>query len=68
MCLCLCMLSCVQLFVTSWTTACQAPLSKGFSRQEYWSELPFIFAVIFRTQELKLCLLWVLHWQADFYH
>ena len=24
-----------------WTVACQAPLSMGFSRQEYWSELPF---------------------------
>ena len=27
----------VQLFVTLWTVACQAPLSMGFSRQEYWS-------------------------------
>ena len=27
--------------VTSWTVACQAPLSMGFSRPEYWSELPF---------------------------
>ena len=34
-------LSCIQLFVTPWTVACQAPLSMGFSRQEYWSELPF---------------------------
>ena len=34
-------LSCVQLFVTSWTVACQAPLSMGFSRQEHWSGLPF---------------------------
>ena len=34
-------LSCVQLFVTSWTVAYQASLSMGFSRQEYWSELPF---------------------------
>ena len=32
--------SCVQLFATLWTVACQAPLSMGFSRQEYWSELP----------------------------
>ena len=31
----------VQLFVTSWTVACQAPLSMGFLRQESWSELPF---------------------------
>ena len=34
-------LSRVQLFVTPWTVAYQAPLSMGFSRQEYWSELPF---------------------------
>ena len=34
------MLSSVQLFVTPWTVACQAPLSMGFSRQDYWSELP----------------------------
>ena len=33
-------LSCVQLFVTPWTIACQVPLSMEFSRQEYWSELP----------------------------
>ena len=26
---------------TPWTIACQVPLSKGFSRQEYWSGLPF---------------------------
>ena len=30
----------VQLFVTPWTVAHQAPLSMGFSRQEYWSGLP----------------------------
>ena len=29
------------LFVTLWTVAHQAPLSMGFSRQEYWSGLPF---------------------------
>ena len=31
----------VQLFATPWTVAHQAPLSMGFSRQEYWSRLPF---------------------------
>ena len=31
----------VQLFETLWTVVCQAPLSMGFSRQEYWSGLPF---------------------------
>ena len=35
------LLSCVWLFVTPWTVACQAPLSMGFSRQEYSSGLPF---------------------------
>ena len=33
-------LSRVWLFATPWTVACQAPLSMGFSRQEYWSGLP----------------------------
>ena len=37
----LCSLSCVQLFVTPWTVAYEAPPSIGFSRQEYWSGLPF---------------------------
>ena len=30
----------VQLFVTLWTVACQAPLSMGFLREEYWSGFP----------------------------
>ena len=30
----------VRLFVIPWTITCQAPLSMGFSRQEYWSGLP----------------------------
>ena len=33
--------SCVQLFATLWIVACQAPLSMGFSEQEYWSVLSF---------------------------
>ena len=35
------LLSRVRLFVTPWTVAYQAPPSMGFSRQEYWSGLPF---------------------------
>ena len=31
----------LRLFETPWTVALQAPLSMGFSRQEYWSGLPF---------------------------
>ena len=34
-------LSCVQLFMTLWSVAHQAPLSTGFFRQEYWNGLPF---------------------------
>ena len=40
----LCTLNCfsrVQLCVTLWTVALQAPLSMGFSKQEYWRGLPF---------------------------
>ena len=41
---CMCMLSsfsCVRLFATQWTVPHQVPLSMEFSRQEYWSRLPF---------------------------
>ena len=45
---CMCVYACVLshfsrvgLFETLWTVAHQAPLSMGFSRQEYWSGLPF---------------------------
>ena len=39
-CCCLVIKSCPTL-VTPWTVACQAPLSMGFPRQEYWNGLPF---------------------------
>ena len=45
-----CVLSCVQLFVTPWTVALQAPLSMRFSRQEYWSGLHSLLQGIFLTQ------------------
>ena len=44
-CVCVCVLShfsLVRLFATAWTVALQAPLSMGFSRQEYWNGLPFL--------------------------
>ena len=34
-------LSRVRVFVTTWIVACQSPLFMEFSRQEYWSGLPF---------------------------
>ena len=35
------LLSCIQLFATPWTVGILHPPSMGFSRQEYWSGLPF---------------------------
>ena len=35
------LLRCVQLFVAPWTVACQASLSMGFPREDYWSGVPF---------------------------
>ena len=52
----------VQLFVTLWTVAYQAPRSMEFSRQEYWSGLPFPAPIQGPNPHL-LCLL---HRQADF--
>ena len=45
MCICnhyfVCVLRHIRLFATLWTVAHQVPLSIGFTRQEYWSGLPF---------------------------
>ena len=38
--ICVCWLSCIRFFATSWTVAHQAPLPMEFPRQEYWSGLP----------------------------
>ena len=45
-------LSRIQLFLIPWTVAYQAPLFMRFSRQEYWSRLPFPSPGIFPTQRL----------------
>ena len=61
-------LSCVWLFVTPWTVACQVPLSMAFARQEYWSGLLLPHPGDLPTQESNPCLLlgrWILyHWAA----
>ena len=65
--MCVCMLSVfnhVQLFVILWTTVCQAPLSMGSSRQEYWSGLPYPLQQVFLTEGSKPHYLYLLHWQA----
>ena len=67
----ICMLSCfscVQFFATLWTVAHQAPLSRGFSTQEYWNGLPYPLAgalLNLRTEPAILIhFLRLLHWQA----
>ena len=57
--------SCVQLFATPWTVAHQAPLSMGFSRQEYWSRLPCSPPGDLPNPGIKLHLLHLLPSQAD---
>ena len=57
------LLSCVQLFATPWTVAHQAPLSVGFSRQEWGCH--FLLQGIFLTQGLNLGLL---HCRQILYH
>ena len=56
-------LSCVRLCVTPWTAAHQAPLSMGFSRQEYWSGLPCPPPGDLPNPRLNPCFLCLLHWQ-----
>ena len=52
-----CVLSRVWLFVTLQTVACQAPLSMGFSRQEYWSALTeaILWGAISQYQSRLIC-------------
>ena len=52
----------VQLCVIPWTVAHQAPLSVGFSRQEYWNGLHVLLQGIFLTQGLNPSLLF---WQVS---
>ena len=56
--------NCVRLFATPWTVACQAPLSMGFSRQEYWSGCHALLQGIFLTQGSDPHLLYLLRWQV----
>ena len=48
-----CVLSYLQLFVTPWTIACQTLLSMEFSKQEYWSGLPFLTPEDLPNPEIK---------------
>ena len=55
----------VQLFVTPWTVACQAPLFMGFSGKNTGVGCHFLFQGIFPTQGSNPSLLCLLHWQMD---
>ena len=59
-------LSCVRLLATPWMAAYQAPPSIGFSRQEYWSELPLPslnmlsrLVITFLSRSKHLLILWL---------
>ena len=58
-------LSFVRLFATPWTVAYQAPLSMGFSQQEYGVSCHFCLQGICPAQGSNPHLLCLLHWQAD---
>ena len=58
------MLSCVRFLVTPWTIACQAPLSRGFSRQADWSGLPCPPPGDLPDPGIEPKSLCLLHWQA----
>ena len=62
---CVRVLSHVQLFAAPWTVVCQAPVSMGFSRQEYCSEFPFPFQGYLPIPGIKPTTLEFLNWQAD---
>ena len=53
------------IFATPWTAAHWAPLSKEFSRQEYWSALPFPISGDHLNPGINLHLLGLLSWQVD---
>ena len=63
-----CMLSCfshVRLCATLWTTTCQAPLSMGFSRQEYWSGLSCLISRRSSQPRDQTCISYIyLYWQV----
>ena len=59
--MCVCLLSHVRPFAIPWAVDHRAPLSMGFSRQEYWVGCHFLLQGIFLTQGLNSHLL---HWQA----
>ena len=68
-CVCVCVCVCsqllrhVQFFVAPGTVAQQAPLLMEFSRQEYWSVMPFLTPGNLPNPDIEPCLLGFLCWQ-----
>ena len=58
----------VRCFAAPWTASCRAPLTVGFSRQGYWSTVPFPPQGIFPTQGSNLRSSRLLRWQVDSLH
>ena len=56
------------LFAAPWTLACQSPLSMKFSRQKYWSGLPWPSPGHLPGPGTSSHLLCLLHWQVGSYH
>ena len=54
----------VQLFATLWPVVCQASLTMGFSRQQYWTRFPCSPPGDLPDPGIYLHLLYLLHWQA----
>ena len=65
------LLSCVRLVVAPWTAAYQAPPSMGFSRQEYWSGLPFPSLLLLSSRHsyiIWIIALFQIYDLHDFFH
>jgi len=65
---CLCAKVASVMSTTLWTVACQAPLSTGFSKLEYWRGLPCPPPGIFSTKGSNLHLLRLMHCTQIVYH
>ena len=64
-CVCVCVLSHIQLFLTPRTVACQLLCPSNFLDKNTGAGCHFLLQRILLTQESNLCLLHLLHWQAD---
>ena len=64
--MCVCVLTHIRLFAIPWTVAQKAPLSMGFSRQEYWNGLTFLSLGDLPNSGIDSRLLRLLYGQVDY--